>query len=208
MSLPPGTARAQTETTMIAHRNLVSRRLALAATIAVMLAMPAVAIADTTPITRDGQHDFDWMFGTWKTSLRKLEKPLSGSTKWIEFEGTQVSRPLLGGLANVDEFVVENADRHVKGLTLRLYNPETREWSIYWANAKAGVLAMPPTVGHWTDGRGEFFDREEFEGKPIVVRYVWSGITETSAHFEQSFSSDDGKTWEVNWISDIERTGH
>jgi len=191
-----------------------ARRCALAVAVACTLAFVAPADAGSDPAPapaaalRDGQHDFDWMFGSWKTSLKKLEKPLTGSTKWIEYEGTQESRPLLGGLANVDEFVVENPalDMHVRGLTLRLYNPETREWSIYWANAKKGVLAMPPTVGHWTNGRGEFFDHEEFDGKPILVRYIWSDVDHDSAHFEQSFSTDEGKTWEVNWISDIVRT--
>lgn len=171
------------------------------------LAFAANAGAAAPATTRDGQHDYDWMFGTWKATLKKLDKPLSGSTKWIEYEGMQESRPLLGGLANVDEFVVENDTMHVKGLTLRLYNPETHEWSIYWANAKTGVLAMPPTVGHWDGhGNGEFFDREEFDGKPIVVRYRWTVKDEDSAHFEQSFSPDDGRTWETNWISDITRT--
>ena len=173
--------------------------------LAIALSLAAAAHAGDAP-PRDGQHDFDWMFGSWKASLRKLEKPLSGATKWIEYEGTQESRPLLGGLANVDEFVVENDTMHVKGLTLRLYNPETREWSIYWANAQKGVLAMPPTVGRWDGkGHGEFFDREDFDGKPIVVRYQWTVKDRNRAHFEQSFSPDDGKTWETNWISDIRR---
>ena len=141
-----------------------------------------------------------------EATLKRLEKPLTGSTTWVEFEGTQITRPFWNGLANMDEFVVENPTTHIRGLTLRLYNPKTKEWSLYWANANAGVMAMPPTVGRFDGkGRGEFYDREDWNGRPIIVRYVWSGITKTTAHFEQSFSADDGKTWEVNWISDLSR---
>jgi hypothetical protein len=156
---------------------------------------------------RDGQHDFDWMHGAWKVYLKRLVKPLTGSTTWVEYEGTQVTRKVWGGKANLDEFIADSpaTKAHLEGLTLRLYNPETREWSIYWANARNGTLGLPPTVGRFTDGRGEFYDEEEWEGRHITVRYVWSDITPTSARFEQAFSVDGGKTWEPNWISTITR---
>ena len=191
-------------------------RIFLAVAATAFLARPALAPAQTTPdkpaaqtsaAPRDGQHDFDWMVGNWKGNLRRLQKPLSGSTTWVEYEATQVTRPAFGGRANMDEFTAVNpaTGARVEGLTVRLYNPETGEWSIYWANMKNGVLALPPTVGRFENGRGEFYDKEEFEGRPIVVRYVWSDVTPTSAHFEQSFSADGGKTWETNWISTITR---
>ncbi len=133
--------------------------------------------------------------------------PLSGSTTWIEFEGTLVTRSVWGGRATLDEFHVDSAvtNTHIDGLTLRLYNPESRQWHIYWANARKGILDLPPVVGEFNNGRGEFYDQEDFEGRSIFVRYVWSDITATSARFEQSFSEDGGKTWEPNWISTIER---
>jgi len=185
------------------------RGLVVALVATVLAIAPSVAFSQSSAgeTTRDGQHDFDWMHGTWKATLKRLVKPLTGSTTWVEYEGTQVTKPVWGGKANFDEFVADSTDGskvHLEGLTLRLYDPTTHQWSIYWANAKSG-LAMPPTVGHWTNGRGEFYDTEEFNGKPIVVRYVWSDITATSGHFEQSFSADGGKTWEVNWISTITR---
>ncbi|HKC10568.1 MAG TPA: hypothetical protein VKI41_00775 [Vicinamibacteria bacterium] len=156
---------------------------------------------------RDGQHDFDPLVGTWKAKLKRLVHPLSGSTTWIEFEGTQVTRSVWGGRATLDEFHVDSAvtNTHIDGLTLRLYNPESRQWHIYWANARKGILDLPPVVGEFNNGRGEFYDQEDFEGRSIFVRYVWSDITATSARFEQSFSEDGGKTWEPNWISTIER---
>jgi hypothetical protein len=180
------------------------------------LAAGAVAAAQTTtaPVAkpapaplRDGSHDFDPIVGTWKATLKRLVHPLSGSHEWIELEGTQVTEKIWDGRATLDEFTVHDAktNTHIDGLTLRIYNPETHEWSIYWANAKKGALDWPPVVGHWENGRGEFYDQEMFEGRAIFVRYVWSDVTPTSAHFEQSFSDDGGKTWEANWISTITR---
>lgn len=156
---------------------------------------------------RDGQRDFDFVVGRWRVELRRLRKPLSGSDEWDLYTGWSEGRALWDGRANIDEFRVHCAatDTHLDGLTLRLYNPETREWSLYWANGATGVLAMPPTVGRFTDVGGEFFDEEEYDGRPIIVRYQWSDITATTAHFEQAFSVDRGATWEVNWISTMTR---
>lgn len=161
--------------------------------------------AQEAPVQRDGQHDFDFLMGSWKTHLSRLVKPLTGSTTWIEFDGTIVARPIWNGLANIDELEADGPNGHIQGLTLRLYNPESRQWSLYWANSKNGTLAMPPNVGAFKNGRGEFFDQETFEGRSIIVRYAWSDITEASARFVQSFSEDNGKTWEDNWISTLVR---
>lgn len=194
-------------------------RICLAAAIAVLLVQPALLSAQTaakpsktgpraSAPQRDGQHDFDWMFGTWKADLRRLERPLTGSTTWVEFEGSQVTRKVWNGRATLDEFVVNTpaTNTTVEGVALRLYNPETREWRIYWANAKRGIID-PPVIGRFTNGRGEFYGQDELEGRAILVRYVWSDITPASAHFEQAFSADGGRTWEPNWISNIRRVG-
>ena len=156
----------------------------------------------------DGQHDFAFEIGSWKIHLKRLLRPLTGSNSWVEFDGTSVTRPVWGGRANLEEFQTDGGTGHIEGLTLRLYNPKTRQWSIYWANGKDGVLGVP-TIGEFKNGRGEFFDQEPSgpNGKTIFVRYVWSDITANSAHFEQSFSDDGGKTWEVNWITDQTRVG-
>ncbi len=164
------------------------------------------ATADAQP--RDGQHDFDSLLGTWDVKLRRLLRPLTGSDEWIEYEGTSECRPVWDGRANVDEFRVHSpaTGARIDGLTLRLYNAETGEWSLYWANANNGALSLPPTVGRFTDASyGEFFDDEDLDGRPIKVRYAWSNITGDSAAFEQSFSADGGQTWEPNWISTIVR---
>jgi hypothetical protein len=163
--------------------------------------------ASATNTPRDGQQDFDFALGRWSFHLRRLRDPLSNSTDWVDYHGESHARPLWDGRANIDELRIQSADGDViDGLTLRLYNRETGEWSLYWANARNGTLSLPPTVGRFTDaGRGEFYDSEELNGRPILVRFVWSEITPTSAHFEQAFSDDDGATWEVNWITDQTR---
>ncbi|MGH2444580.1 MAG: hypothetical protein ACRDGD_00850 [Candidatus Limnocylindria bacterium] len=171
-------------------------------------ATPATTGTSDSAAPRDGQHGFDFAFGSWDVSLQRLLRPLTGSIDWVEYEGTSVCRPLWDGRANIDELCAYSAeaDASIDGLTLRLYNAESGEWSLYWANASNGVLSMPPTVGRFTDdGRGEFFDQEELDGRPIVVRYEWSDITPTSARFEQAFSPDEGATWETNWICTITR---
>jgi len=154
---------------------------------------------------RDGQHDFDFELGRWKLQLRRLKNPLHGSHEWVEFSGTSVTRPLWNGKAQVEELEVDSpVAGHIEGMTVRLYSPTSRQWSLNWANQKNGRFDVP-TVGEFKDGRGEFFDHEMFEGRMILVRYVWSNITPKSAHFEQSYSTDGGKTWEANWITDQTR---
>jgi hypothetical protein len=169
---------------------------------AIAAAPPALQAA--TP--RDGQHDFDFEIGTWRVHLKRLMHPLSGSTTWVEFDGTVAARKVWDGRANFDEFAADSPSGHVEGLTLRLYNPQARQWSLYWANPKDGAFSGPPQVGEFKNGVGEFYCQDTFNGRMILIRYVWSGITPNSAHFEQSFSDDGGKTWEVNWITDQTRT--
>ena len=152
------------------------------------------------PAQRDGQHDFDFEIGTWKTHISRLVRPLTGSTTWIEFEGTSVVRKIWNGRANLVELEVDGPTGHIEGLSLRLYNPQSHQWSLNFANSSSGTLSQP-TIGEFKNGRGEFYDQESFNGRTILVRNVWSDITPDSCRFEQAFSDDGGKTWEVNWIA-------
>jgi len=154
-----------------------------------------------TAAQHDGQHDFDFEIGTWKMHLKRLLNPLTSSAAWVEFDGTSVTRKVWNGRANLEELEMDGPSGHIEGLTLRLYSAKSRQWSLYWANSKDSNLGVP-TIGEFKNGRGEFFDQEPSNGRMILVRYVWSEITPDSAHFEQSFSDDGGKTWEVNWIAD------
>ena len=153
---------------------------------------------------RDGQHDFEFFNGSWKVHNRRLEKPLSGHETWYEFEGRAVARPMWGGKAQVDEYTAESPRGLIQGMTIRLYDPRVRQWSLYWANAQNGRMDVP-VVGEFKDGRGEFFDQEMYEGRSIYVRYVWSKIQKVSCQWEQAFSDDGGKTWETNWIMEMTR---
>ncbi|HTC95580.1 MAG TPA: hypothetical protein VK699_19210 [Terriglobales bacterium] len=163
--------------------------------------------ATTGPLQHDGQHDFDFEIGTWKIHLKRLDGRLVGSKTWVEFDGTSVTRKVWDGRANLEEFETDSpAGGHIEGMTLRLYDPQTHQWSLYWATSKSGAIGAP-TIGEFKNGRGEFFDTEPSgpNGRSILVRFIWSEITPNSAHFEQSFSDDGGKTWEVNWITDQTR---
>lgn len=153
-----------------------------------------------TQAPRDGQHDFDFEIGTWNTHISRLQHPLTGSTTWVEYHGTSVVRKIWDGRANMVELEVDGPGAHIEGISLRLYNPQSHQWSLNFANSRVGTLSVP-TVGEFKNGRGEFFDQEEFNGRMILVRNVWMDMTAKSCRFEQSFSDDGGKTWEVNWIA-------
>jgi hypothetical protein len=149
---------------------------------------------------RDGQHDFDFEIGAWKTHLSRLLDPLSASTTWAEYEGTTVVRKVWDGRANLVELQADGPAGHIAALSLRLYNPQSRQWSLDFANSKSGALTQP-TIGEFKNGGGEFFNQESFNGRAILVRFVISDISPNSCRFEQAFSEDGGKTWEVNWIA-------
>lgn len=153
---------------------------------------------------QDGRADFDFFIGSWKVRNRRLRERLKGSTSWEEFGGTTVARKILDELGNIEEFTMERASGPTKGLTLRFFNPQSRQWSIYLADSVNG-LDTRPAIGEFKQGRGEFYSQEFFEGRSIFCRVIWSEITANSCHWEQAFSTDGGKTWETNWINDFER---
>ncbi len=156
--------------------------------------------AQSTPAERDGQHDFDFEIGTWKTRLSRLQRPLTGSTTWVKYEGVTVVRKVWDGRANLVELVADGSAGHFEGLSLRLYNPQSRQWSLNFAGGNSGAMS-PPVIGAFKNGRGEFYGQETLNGRAIFVRFVISDITPDSCRFEQAFSDDGGKTWEVNWIA-------
>ena len=167
-------------------------------------AQATTAIEQAPEALQDGQHDFDFEIGSWRTHLKRLVDPLSGSNTWAEYEGTSVVNKVLDGRANLVELKVQGPAGRIEGVSLRLYDPGARRWSLNFANARSGALS-PPSVGGFSNGRGEFYSNETLDGRPILVRFVISDITADSCHFEQAYSADGGKTWEVNWIADDTR---
>lgn|SRR5262245_8192844 len=158
-----------------------------------------------TAAPQDGPHDFDFEIGSWKASLSRLDHPLTGSTRWLDYEGTSVVRKVWDGRANLGELEVDGSAGHIEGLTLRLYNDRARQWNITWANASIGTLDRSTMFGGFKDGRGEFFGQDSLDGRAIFVRFVFSDISPTSFRFEQAFSADGGKSWEVNWKATFTR---
>jgi hypothetical protein len=152
----------------------------------------------------DGHTDFDFLMGRWTVQHRRLRERLKGSTEWEEFAGTSIARPLLGGLGNIDENIMERASGRVEGVSLRLYDPTSRQWSIYWADS-VNVILQAPMIGGFVEGRGEFYDQELFEGRAIFSRFIWSDIADNTCHWEQAFSEDGGRSWETNWTMEFTR---
>jgi len=164
----------------------------------------ALAQSAQASAERDASHDFDFEFGSWKTHLSRLVKPLTGSTTWVEYDGTSVVRPVWNGAANLGELELNGPAGHIEGLSLRLYNPTTRQWGISFANGAGGTLG-PAMIGGFKGGRGEFYDQETLDGRAIFVRFIFSDITPRTFKLEQAFSDDGGKTWEANWIATFTR---
>jgi hypothetical protein len=153
----------------------------------------------------DGRSDFDFLFGSWTVRNRRLRQRLKGCREWEEFESRCRARPILGGLGNMDEFVLERASGRVEAITVRLYSPAAREWSIYWAAATGTGRFDLPMVGRFEGGRGEFFSQEVFEGRHILARFVWTVRRPDACRWEQAYSADGGKTWETNWTMAFSR---
>jgi hypothetical protein len=171
--------------------------------------LPATVVCEERPKTaheaaatkepRDGQHDFDFNIGAWKVHVSRLQRPLSGAKDWLEYDGVASVRALWEGRANLLELTVQGPAGRIEGVGLRLYNPDSGQWSLNWTSPGTGVMTQP-MIGEFKDGRGEFFSHESFEGKGILVRNSFFDITAAGTRFEQAFSNDGGRTWEANWI--------
>jgi hypothetical protein len=151
-------------------------------------------------------HDFDFWFGSWDVRNRWLRRRLAGSDDWEEFDATVVARPLLDGVGNEDEFRTDHAGGFV-GMSFRFFDPERRRWSIYWADSRRPGELDPPVFGTFAGDTGVFEGEDVYRGRPILVRFTWSGVTSETPRWEQAFSDDGGREWETNWVMDFTRTG-
>lgn len=154
---------------------------------------------------RDGSRDFDFEFGTWKAHIARRLRPLTGSTDWVEFDGVSTVRKVWDGKANLGELSVKGPAGEIEGLSLRLYDPASREWKISWVNSRDGALTPPMVGGFDGRGRGEFYSEDTLGGRQIFARFIFSGTKGRTFRIEQAFSGDAGRTWEVNWIADFTR---
>jgi hypothetical protein len=175
----------------------------------VLIGSPATAsagAAQTPPSqsapARDGQRDFDWEIGTWTTKVRVRRNPLSGAAPdWAEYEGTSIVKPLLDGRANFVELAVGGTRGRIEGGSLRLYNPQTRQWSLNFASLRNGMLTAPVFGGFDGRGRGQFYGQDMVDGRAIIVRFIVTQVSAREARFEQAYSTDGGRSWEDNWIA-------
>jgi hypothetical protein len=184
-------------------RKHTARILAAILVVAAALCWPAAAAAQTQPSQpatgRDGARDFDWEIGGWDTVVR-VRAPLSEDAAWTEFRGASIVHSFSDGRANLVDLDVANGARRIQGVSLRLYNPQTGQWSLNFASMRDGVMTAP-VHGAFENGRGVFYGQETVDGRVVLVRFVISDITSTSARFVQSYSADGGQTWVDNWIA-------
>jgi hypothetical protein len=152
---------------------------------------------------RDGTHDFDWDGGSWRTHQRRLIHPLTGSTTWVTYTGTDVVTKIWDGAYRA-MIEADGSAGHLEIFSIRLYDADSHQWSIYFTHPGSGALTTP-LVGEFANGRGDFIDQESYQGRMILVRFSVSDFDENRCHFEQAFSDDGGKNWEVNFIVDETR---
>ncbi|MFC4149664.1 hypothetical protein ACFO0M_25730 [Micromonospora mangrovi] len=149
--------------------------------------------------------DFDFLAGTWDVTNRRLRRRHVGSDDWDEFPGTVTAHRFFDGAGSFDE--IRCPARGFSGATVRILDPATGLWSIYWMHSRRGILELPPMVGRFVDGVGTFFADDTDEGRPIRCRFLWSRPTPDSCRWEQAFSTDGERTWETNWVMEFTRTG-
>jgi hypothetical protein len=163
------------------------------------------AQASATGAAASGARDFDFLHGSWNVQNRMRKARLKGSNEWWEFPATLAVRPILDGQGNVDQYKATIGNTYLEGLTLRLFHPKTKQWSLHWVDNLTMEL-QTPLVGGFKNGRGEFFADDVYEGKKVKARFIWSDITPNSARWEQAYSTDGGRTWEVNWMMSFTRS--
>jgi hypothetical protein len=149
-------------------------------------------------------HDFDYLVGNWKLRNRKLESRLTHSTKWIPFESRVEMHQILDGLGNIDKYTDQAGGKPYEGVAVRLFDPKTRLWSIYWADGSRGSFD-PPMVGSFENKVGHFFARDTYKGRKIIAVFRWDVRNPSLPIWSQAFSTDEGKTWEWNSINVSER---
>ena len=171
-----------------------------------VLALSSAAAQEgaASPSVRDGQHDFDFNFGVWKTHIRRLKEPVTGSTEYVEMNGTVTVRKVWNGRAQLEEIEVDGPAGHWQGLTLFLYDPNAHQWSQSFVNSAVGSFSGG-LIGEFKDGRGELYAQETRGGRSVLIRGVWSDIKPDSHHFEEGYSDDGGKSWVPYFIADLTR---
>ena len=148
-------------------------------------------------------NDFDFLIGDWRVAHRRLKDRLVGSDVWEEFVGTCAVRRILGGHGNVDDNLIELPDGAYRAATLRAFDAATRRWTIWWLDARKPNVLDPPLVGGFEDGVGIFYGEDQWQGRPVRVRFLWTRSAAGGPRWEQAFSPDAGNSWEINWVMEF-----
>ncbi|MDP3736665.1 MAG: hypothetical protein Q8R02_04700 [Hyphomonadaceae bacterium] len=144
--------------------------------------------------------DFNFQVGDWTVSHRRMVGRLVGSTTWEEFSGTCSMRAVLGGHGNVEDNLIHIPSGAYRALALRSFNPATRQWAIWWLDARSPHALDVPVIGGFENGVGTFYADDTLDGRPIRIRFHWLGADGNMPRWEQAFSGDGGATWETNWV--------
>jgi hypothetical protein len=172
--------------------------------------IPAAEFAGGAALAPPGHvHDFDFLVGRWRVHHRRLVGRLIGSTEWEEFAGECVMQKMLGGQANVDDNVLYAPAGSYRAMTIRVFDPNTPAWSIYWIDSRyPPSMIGDPVVGGFADGCGLFLAHSEMDGRRVLTRFIWHADGRDACRWEQAASIDGGLTWETNWYMDFERVSH
>ena len=153
----------------------------------------------------DAPDDFAFAVGRWNVSHRRLRERLAGCTEWVEFAGEMSTQPVLGGFGNVEDNLLHLPGGSYRAIAVRSYDPRTRQWSIWWLDARAPGRMDVPVVGAFENGIGTFHADDQLDGVPIRIRFLWITTNPDRPRWEQAFSADGGVTWETNWTMDFRR---
>lgn len=168
------------------------------------LTINATGALEIAPSKQSSHKDFDFLIGHWQIHNRKLKARLENCTEWIEFEATSLMQIILNGIGNTDHFYANLNARPFEGMTLRLFNPATSLWSIYWADSNNGTMD-PPVLGSFDANIGTFYTKDVFNGIEIIVMFRWDKSDPEKPIWSQAFSEDMGATWEWNWYMYMSR---
>jgi hypothetical protein len=153
---------------------------------------------DIQPSPTSSKADFDFYIGKWIVQNRKLQTRLQHANDWVEFEAIEEMHTILQGSGNIDQFCTTIDGKAFEGMTLRLFNEQTKLWSIYWADTNKGLLD-PPVTGSFENGIGHFWGKDNHQGTPVLVLFRWDARNKEKPVWSQAFSANNGLTWEWNW---------
>lgn len=152
------------------------------------------------------ENDFDFLVGNWSVKNRMLKSRLSKSNEWLEFDSTIDMHKILNGFGNIEAYKSMNNGKPFEGAAVRLFDPKTRLWSVYWTDTNTLAMDTNPVVGSFENGIGKLYAKDKFNDKPVVSLYQWDSRDPKHPIWSQALSDDAGKTWEWNWYMTLTRT--